>query len=171
MNYHIRQAALSDAENIAKLHIKMWRIAYQHIMPKQVLDGLSLTKRLNLWTTVLSKAESMTYVVEHNKQVIAFISFGTKEQQKIIKESIGEIYAIYVDYDHWGKKLGQQLVNVSCQKMKEAGYKKMFLWVLEDNITAIKFYEKMEFKKTDEKKVTNISPDATVLEIGYQKSI
>ena len=53
--------------------------------------------------------------------------------------------------------------------MKNRGYKKVTLWVLEENFNARKFYEKMGFKHDGTKKEITIGKK--LMELRYEKVI
>lgn len=45
----IRKAAMSDATNIAAVHVDSWQTTYQDIIPNHYLDRLSYEQRTELW--------------------------------------------------------------------------------------------------------------------------
>ena len=57
---------------------------------------------------------------------------------------------IYVLPDYMGKGYGRRLMDAVMSELKKQGYKEVFLWVLEDNSRARRFYESLGYKCMDE---------------------
>lgn len=57
----------------------------------------------------------------------------------------GEVVSIYFLPDYIGQGYGRQLLNKCIEELKRCGFKKVLLWVLENNHRARKFYEKNGF--------------------------
>ena len=62
----------------------------------------------------------------------------------------GEIVSIYFLPEYFGKGYGKRLIEAVIDELRKDGYKEIFLWVLEDNKRARKFYEKCGFEKTED---------------------
>lgn len=45
----IREAIVSDAKGIAKVHVDSWRTTYKGIIPDDFLNNLSYEQRTKLW--------------------------------------------------------------------------------------------------------------------------
>jgi ribosomal protein S18 acetylase RimI-like enzyme len=60
-------------------------------------------------------------------------------------EELAEISAIYLLENYSGKGYGKLLLNWGLDRIKELGYKNVFLWVLKENLNAIRFYERLGF--------------------------
>lgn len=163
----LRQAMLSDAKNIATLHINSWLKAYQQILPASVLDNLSVAERQKQWLTWLSSPTSITYVIELEQKIIGFISFGPSRNQINKGNAIAEIYAIYVDPYHWHQNIGSKLLSKAFAEIKSNNYQGVILWVLKENLQAIKFYEKYGFRPTN--KFKKFLDFQNVEEIQYEK--
>lgn len=77
----IREAMISDAEDIAKVHVDCWRTTYKDIMPAEVLERLSYEQRTELWNANLSTEDGhLVYVAENEKgEMIGFVSGGPEK--------------------------------------------------------------------------------------------
>lgn len=60
-------------------------------------------------------------------------------------DGFGEIVAIYFLPEYMGKGYGKELLRVAIRQLKKLGFQEIFLWVLEDNLRARRFYEKEGF--------------------------
>lgn len=56
-----------------------------------------------------------------------------------------EIWAIYLTEDFWGKGYGKKILDFAINDLKRLEHKEIFLWVLEENNRAKRFYEKNDF--------------------------
>ena len=73
-------------------------------------------------------------------KVIGFISYVNFRDETI---QAGEIIALYVLKDYYGKGIAQKLIKAALIALDH--FSEIFLWVLKDNKRAIAFYQKMGF--------------------------
>ena len=62
----IRDATLSDAPGIARVHVDSWRTTYKGLIPDHIIANRSYEYRERLWTQFLTEqqAETFVYVAE-----------------------------------------------------------------------------------------------------------
>jgi GNAT superfamily N-acetyltransferase len=135
----VRDARPQDAGAIAQVHTHSWQIGYEHAFPAEALAGISAERRRAFWTSYLATVppRSAVLVAEVDEAVVGFASVGPTRDD----ESVGELYAIYVDPDHWGIGLGRALIAEAENRLRAAGFREAILWVLDDNPRARRFYE------------------------------
>lgn len=124
---------------ISKLYLKTWKSAYKDLLPQKLLV------QLNEKTWSPQKRWQNTLIAENSSnRIIGVCSFVPTRSDMF--SNFGEIYSIYIDsaYQHMGT--GSQLLKQALDKLKQNGYHSVFLWVLYNNIPAIRFYRKMGFK-------------------------
>ena len=80
-----------------------------------------------------------------------------------------DIWGIYLLPEYWGMGIGSELINLGLNELNKRHYSKVTLWVLEENINARKFYEKIGFKHDDTVKEITISRKLN--EYRYEKTI
>ncbi len=73
------------------------------------------------------------------ERVVGFVTFGPPRPDE--DPCVGELYAIYVDPDHWGAGYGRALIAAAERGLREAGYGEAVLWVLASNARSRRFYE------------------------------
>ena len=98
-------------------------------------------------------------------KVVGFVSYGDFRDSATIA---GEIFALYVLKDYYGKGVGQQLIQAAFAALD--GYQEIILWVLEDNKRAISFYEKMGFVFDGEEKVIDLGKAVKEKRMIYSKN-
>ncbi|MDR1132204.1 MAG: GNAT family N-acetyltransferase, partial [Oscillospiraceae bacterium] len=60
----------------------------------------------------------------------------------------GELVSLYLLPEYFGRGYGTKLLNAALAGLSDLGYKDIFLWVLEENLRAVHFYEKYGFRKS-----------------------
>jgi L-amino acid N-acyltransferase YncA len=137
----IRRATAADARGIAEVHVGLWRHAYRGLLPDGFLDRLSVDEREASWREAFRDRGAAVFVAEEEGRVIGFASFGPSRDRDAGPE-VGEIPAIYVDPTVVGAGVGRALLDAAIEAMREAGYRRATLWVLEANAHARRFYER-----------------------------
>jgi len=59
--------------------------------------------------------------------------------------SWGEIWGIYLLTYYWNQGIGTKLIKWGIEELKSREFKKIYLWVLEENINARRLYKKIGF--------------------------
>lgn len=86
------------------------------------------------------------YFIKHEQQTIGFIKIRNNLDVKLSIENAVELEKIYVLPEYKGKGIGKLALKEIIKITKERGKKNLFLCVIDTNKSAIKFYEKMDFK-------------------------
>ena len=142
----IRNAVLTDAEGIAKVHVDSWKTTYANIVPDEFLNTLSYEEREQIWKNNISL--SNVYVAENKEGKIIGFSSGGKERSIKYKDFKGELYAIYISEKYQGQGIGKLLVKPIIDELKKLELYSMLVLVLEDNDSRY-FYEALGGKKID----------------------
>lgn len=142
----IKEAHPEDSFVIARFLIEAWREAYKDIVPATFIQGLSLQEWEMDWKLRLHSAEVFVCVGEGGIMGILEISpFGEARQGC---KGRGEFPLLYIAPNKLRLGYGTLLMEFGIQKAKQMGYIEVVVWVLENNIRAIKFYKKMGFSST-----------------------
>lgn len=157
----IRIAKNEDAEAIGRVHIQSWQKAYENYIPEDILNNLSLIEHAQLWRNLIEKGVEVL-VLERDNQVVGFASICLFRGDGFSKS--GEISAIYLSPQYWRNGYGTQLCLAAIDRLANAGYKDVLLWVLIDNTSAKHFYENLGFKATDDTKLEEFYQGGSLLE-------
>jgi GNAT superfamily N-acetyltransferase len=114
------------------VHVRTWQVAYAHVFPSQRLAELSVERLAAQWR------EWPPLVAEVDGTVVGFVTIGPSRDS----DASGELFAIYVDPDHWGTGVGRELMAAGERGLRKLGHLDAILWVLEDNPRARHFYER-----------------------------
>ena len=144
MGVRIRQATPDDAGAIAEINVRGWRAAYRGVVSDATLDALSVEDLRARFTGFMAdpgRAATALVALGDDGRVTGYTSFGTPREDSTDLEGAGEVYAIYVGPEAWGSGRGRALLAAAEDGLREAGFRRGFLWVLEENPRARRFYE------------------------------
>lgn len=141
----IRYANVDDAKSLGEIHSSSWKAAYRGIIPDKVLDNITAEKRKKYFQKALREALEEDAIIFEDNNPAGFICIG-KCRDKDKDDSYGEICGLYLLPDYWNRGLGSKLINWGLAELEKRNYKKITLWVLEENSSARRFYEKIGFK-------------------------
>lgn len=98
----------------------------------------------------LTDENSEFYFAKLDDEVIGYLKLNTGSSQTEIKdENVLEIERIYVSKDFHGKKVGQILYEKAIEIASQKKVDYVWLGVWENNLRAIKFYQKNGFTEFD----------------------
>lgn len=166
--YEIRYATHNDAAALGEIHASSWKIAYKNIVPDEILDNITIEKRKKFFEKALTEGWEEDAIIYKDKVAVGLICIGKcRDEDKT--PYTGEIWGIYLHPNYWNRGIGKELMRWGLNELKLRNYKDVTLWVLEDNLPARKFYERMGFKHDGTIKEINIGK--TLKEYRYVKII
>jgi ribosomal protein S18 acetylase RimI-like enzyme len=137
-----RAATLADAGAIAAVGVRAWQQAYRGLMPAEFLAGLDVRRGSETWSATIANDLNDVLVVDAEPGVAGFCWLKPGEHPA------GELVALYVDPDQWGRGLGTSLVAAAMQRAAQRGFAAVQLWALEQNERARRFYVARGFSET-----------------------
>lgn len=142
----IRLARDDDAARLAEIHVTAWRRVCRHILPSEVLAGVSVEGRTRDWRRWLAQSGSWTLVSERAGQLVGFAALGVMRSNGRAVRSLVEIRRLYVDPAHWRQGMGRELHEALLAVARERGFTQLMLWVLSENQQARSFYAALGFE-------------------------
>ena len=137
----ISRASYDDLPEVAWIHITSWKQTYVDQVPQAYLDNLDVTRRLRLWQEQFPNRDvSGLFIAKTNNTAAGFVCFGRARDED--RQDWGEIYAIYVLKERWGRGIGYALHKNACAELKENGFVRAYLWALDMNHRAIAAYRR-----------------------------
>ena len=147
----IRYITESDNRDaISRIYEESWKHAYRGIVPQEFLDDLPESR----WVEKIGTPGWYKMVCIENGEYIGTSGFGRSRFEEY--PDSGEVISIYFLPDYMGKGYGSKLMDAVMNELRKQGYKEVFLWVLEDNSRARRFYENYGFRCADEYMDDNI---------------
>lgn len=126
---------------------KAWHEAYPGMIRQDYLDGMTLEKCVE----ISFRWKDGILVVLDGKRVVGFTGYGHREGDP---PETGEVFAMYVLSDYYGKGVGRSLMNGALDQLKE--YPEICLWTLRENKRAIRFYMKCGFAPDGREKTNEV---------------
>ena len=131
-----------DRQEISNIYEKSWKSAYAGIVPQAYLDSIPRGR----WASKIDSPGWITLVCELNGKLIGTSSVCRSRFDSF--PEAGEVISIYFLPEYMHKGYGKQLFSAAIRELSE--YEEIFLWVLEDNMNARRFYESQGFIVTDD---------------------
>lgn len=133
-----------DDDRLAVSHVyeQSWKHAYRGIIPDAYLDGIPEGR----WAEGLNQPGREAFVVLEEGRIVGTSSYCASRLPEM--EGWGEVISIYLLPEAMGKGYGRALLRAVVQALEEMGFRKIFLWVLEENRRARMFYEKAGFTRS-----------------------
>lgn len=136
----IRRLCSEDDRNaLSRIYEESWRFAYKGIIPQDYLDSIPKGQ----WAASADKPNISTLVLFKDGEMIGTASFCPSRFEDMA--GWGEVVSIYLLPDFMGKGYGKMLFAEAVRGLEEMGFRDIFLWVLEENTNARRFYEKQGF--------------------------
>ena len=166
----LRSASKSDIQAIAALHVKSWRQNYRGALSDDFLDNKASSERLNVWRSRLQNSAPGQYVAvaEYNKEVVGFVClfFDHSSEYDALLDNL------HVCSTMQGKGVGRQLMRLAAEKIElRRPDSSMYLWVLQQNSGAIRFYEALGGIKIETVEEMDIGDIPVIKSRYYWKSL
>ena len=139
----VRDAVPGDAHAIAEVHVASWRAAYDGLLPRAVLDGLSVAQRARHWHAVLGPSSPQRVVVAaHGEGLVGFAHVGPAHDADA-GPATGQLHTIYLHPRWWGRGIGRRVHDAGLDRLADLGCDRAVLWMLSTNARAARFYGRL----------------------------
>jgi len=155
----IRPARPDDAPALTAVKVASWRKAYGQIFPAEFLDSLAYPSQY--WDRHLDGL----VVAVNDGRVVGYCSHAAADD-----EGWGEIRAIYVHPRHQGQGHGSRLLASGISGLRERGFGRALLWVIDGNSQARRFYEVRGFAVGSPFRIEDIGGTQVTL-VRYERDI
>jgi GNAT superfamily N-acetyltransferase len=175
----LRLAEPEGAMAIARVHVRTWQAAYRTLLPDGYLDQLRPEDRAQTYDfasldplkpqTIVAVEEGLGRDGLGREGLIC--GFATTAPSRVPDlPDHGELCALHVDPEKWGRGVGVALITEARGRLVELGFRKAFLWVLAGNLRADRFY-RMDGWAPDGVKRTDSVWAVTLNEVRYQREL
>jgi GNAT superfamily N-acetyltransferase len=125
---------------VARVHVRSWQAAYRTLLPDEYLDRLRPEDRAPTYDfATVDPLKPQTIVAVEEGLIQGFAATASSRDPDLPDH--GELCALYVDPDQWGRGLGIALVSAARAGLFELGFRNAFLWMLVGNVRAERFYQ------------------------------
>ena len=129
---------------VSAIYEESWRWAYRGIAPQAYLDALPPGR----WAAFIDTPGIYTLVADDGGALAGTASFCASRFPEY--EGMGEIVSLYLREPYAGRGLGRALLEAAAAALAAQGFEDIFLWVLEENACARRFYERAGFAAAGE---------------------
>ena len=152
MSVAIRRAAITDAAEIARIHVETWKTTYPGIVPAETLAALDQAEREQSWRDRLMQGSFPILLALDGEAAIGFAAGGAlREPDDVIyadlyadtvqiNKPFAELYALYVQQNAHGRGAGRALCRALASELRTTDFGSLLVWVLAAN-PAVSFYE------------------------------
>ena len=134
----IRRADPEDAAAIAHTHDASWRHAYAGLLPYRALDAMVRRRGAGWWERAIRNSTEIL-VLDVGGKIAGYVTLGPNRVSTLPFD--GEIYEIYLLPEYQGLGFGERLFTAARRELHQRGLQGLVVWALEDNISAIRFYQ------------------------------
>lgn len=142
--------AEDDLTAISNIYERSWKYAYRGIVPDAYLDGIPAGQ----WVPRLSQQGRSSLVALYDGRIAGTASFAPARMESM--EGYGEVISLYVLPEAMDKGVGYELLKSAVAGLRGQGFSAVYLWVLEDNTRARRFYERFGFESSGAVRSDNI---------------
>jgi ribosomal protein S18 acetylase RimI-like enzyme len=151
----IARPTLDDLDELGRVHVQVWRQAYDGLMPAAFLAALDPTAAPARWRERFGENPDLTWWLARDEAgIVGMVSAGPPRDDDPPVPL--ELYAINILRRAHGTGLADELM------ARAIGDRAAYLWVLEGNARAIAFYRRHGFSDEGGRKP---EPETGVVEI------
>ena len=157
------KSAETDEElcGLGYVHCTSWQEAYRGIVCDQYLDTMTVAAT----TARARKFPENTLVAKDQEKVVGFAVYGPSRDEDL--PDAGEVVAIYILSEYYGRKIGYRLMKEACSRLSE--YDTIFVWVFEENERAIRFYHRYGFEFDGCRKQWNLGTPVSIVRMVMKR--
>jgi GNAT superfamily N-acetyltransferase len=162
----LRPATKDDAVMIANLHASSWRIAYRGLLADEYLDNDLAGERIAYWSAKMTKLTDREFIiiaVNHEGDIEGFIAVMDQPESGYV----ALVDNLHVRPDLKGRGIGKVLMQTAARRLLVSGRTNYYLWVLNGNEPACRFYESIGGIPEDERTVHFGGKDVRATRFGW----
>ncbi len=154
---------------VARVHVRSWQAGYRGLLPDAYLDGLRAEDRAQHYRFGSEDVREPATVVAMEAGAICGFATTAPARDSDAQEA-GELFALYVDPEWWGRGIGAALISAARNRLVDLGFRSAVLWLLAGNARADRFY-RIDGWAPDGSKRTDTLWGVTVDEVRYRRAL
>ncbi len=162
----IRRMTESDLREVDALYVAAWKEGYKGLLPHDFLDGL--TSKIVDRSPKSYFFDEGCFVILDSERIAAHVHARPAAEEQM--SGWGEIHTMYALPQFWGTGIAGELFDYAVNQLHKRGFDRIYLYVLECNERAARFYKKHGFTPTADTLDCEVG-GATVTDIRYIKEL
>ena len=134
-----------DASRVSHIYAASWKAAYRGIVPQDYLDSLDP----EYWTPFFSDPGRVGFLLRVDGRDAGAVAICPARDEAM--PGWGELISIYLLPEYQGRGYGRRLFSHALGELGKLGFPNVYLWVLEENAPARRFYELCGFAPTGDR--------------------
>ena len=146
----IRPASSGDEARLAYIQTESWKAAFPDIIPAELLArSTDLEWATAMYRRLLAAGKGHGYILELDGKPHCIAWWDAARDAGMA--GCAELICIHSLKENWRKGCGRLMIERVLADVRAAGYEKLLLWVFDNNLRAIRFYESQGFTSTGRK--------------------
>ena len=169
MTVSLRPATETDLLAVGALHQRSRVAAYSSFLPPEVLAEPTAEAMGHYWVERLTweGTDHRMTVAERDGRLVGFSYLGPDDEGD---PATGLLHALHLDPDERGRGTGRALMLDALEAARARGWARVALWVLADNASARRFYERGGWHATGTRSTDRIGP-RSVARLRYAREV
>ncbi len=142
----VRPATAADVTELARIQLDTWRLAYQKVLPAEILQALMVPDIAASWQAAVSSPPSLSHhvlVAMEGEFRVGFTAFGPdadRQPQDPEPESTAAISMLLVE-PRWGRRgHGSRLLAAIADLARAGNASRLVAWVPAADTASLQFY-------------------------------
>ena len=162
---NVRKTQPGDASTLGHIQVTSWRSAFRNIASDEYLDDhVNEENQTNDWKEILADPAQVVLLAEAGDKIVGYV-WAHEEIDPAIAWNT-ELISMHILPEHKRQGIGKKLFRAVALQFGEQGCASLYLWVLEDNHPARKFYEALGGKLAGEHQIR--LGDRELTEVVYE---
>ena len=158
----IRVATAVDVPDLARVQLRSALAGFAHIFPESIPKPTQ--RSLNPeWAVLVGGEDASVLLAEADGRVLGVVAYGPDPAPRRGTDSV--LLKLYVVPEQFGNGIGSQLYDRAITQLTRSGFTRVRLWVLEQNLTARRMYERRGWRL--QPWCRSDWPGSGILELGY----
>lgn len=142
----IRRMTADDLREVDSLYVAAWKAGYKGLLPREFLDGL--TSKIVDRSPKSYFFDEGSFVILDGERIAAHVHVRPAAEREMA--GWGEVHTMYALPEYWGSGFAGELFDYAVNRLRERGFERIYLYVLEGNGRAAAFYRKHGFSPTED---------------------
>ncbi len=146
----IRRAEAADAQSLAYVQTESWKDAFRQIVPEELLlKCTDADHAAQMYRRLLTQGKGNGYLLELEGKPHCIAWWDASREPDM--PGFAELICIHSLKENRHKGYGSRMMEKVLEDIRSAGYDKVMLWVFDNNLPAIRFYEAHGFVPSGKK--------------------
>ena len=146
----IRRVKDGDEKHLAYIQTESWKAAFKGIVPDELLAKCTeIGHATEMYRRLLENHKGNGYILELDGTPHCIAWWDATREKDM--DGFAELICIHSLKANWHQGYGGVMLERVLADVKNAGYSKIMLWVFDNNVRAIKFYEAHGFAASGRK--------------------